>query len=53
MIADELAAPTGCTTAGDEFVGVPLAPFADLVLGGHDISRTPLTRRAECSPSSA
>ena len=25
VIANELAAPTGCTTAGDEFVGVPLA----------------------------
>ena len=47
VIANELAAPTGCTTAGDEFVGVPLVPFADLVLGGHDISSTPLTRRAE------
>ena len=47
VIANELAAPTGCTTAGDEFVGVPLARFADLVLGGHDISRTPLTRRAQ------
>ena len=47
MIANELAAPTGCTTAGDEFVGVPLAAFADLVLGGHDISSTPLTLRAQ------
>ena len=40
VIANELAAPTGCTTAGDEFVGVPLPRFADLVLGGHDISTT-------------
>ena len=47
VIANELAAPTGCTTAGDEFVGVPLPRFADLVLGGHDISRTPLTLRAQ------
>ena len=47
VIANELAAPTGCTTAGDEFVGVPLPRFADLVLGGHDISTTPLVRRAE------
>ncbi|GAA1762101.1 inositol-3-phosphate synthase [Agromyces humatus] len=46
VIANELAAPTGCTTAGDAFVGVPLPRFADLVLGGHDISATPLVRRA-------
>ncbi|MCD2441330.1 inositol-3-phosphate synthase [Agromyces sp. SYSU K20354] len=46
VIANELAAPTGCTTAGDEFVGVPLPRFADLVLGGHDISSTPLSTRA-------
>ena len=49
VIANELAAPTGCTTAGDEFVGVPLPRFADLVLGGHDISRTPLTERARAA----
>src|SRR5688572_15329160 len=47
VIANDLAAPTGCTTAGDEFVGVPLPRFSDLVLGGHDISTTPLTERAQ------
>ena len=47
VISNDIAAPTGCTTAGDEFIGVPLPRFADLVLGGHDISTTPLTRRAE------
>ena len=46
-IATELAAPTGCTTAGPEFAAVPLPGFADLVLGGHDISSTPLVHRAQ------
>ena len=46
-LATELAPPTGCATAGPEFDGVPLPAFADLVLGGHDISATPLVHRAQ------
>lgn len=45
MVA-ELAPPTGCTTAGEAFAGVPLPAFADLVIGGHDVSTTPLIDRA-------
>lgn len=43
----EIAPPTGCTTAGEAFTGVPLPAFADLVLGGHDISTTSLRERAQ------
>ena len=46
-LATGLAAPTGCTTAGAEFAGVPLPGFGDLVLGGHDVSSTPLAHRAQ------
>ena len=46
-LATELAPPTGCATAGPEFAGVPMPGFADLVLGGHDISSTPLAHRAQ------
>ena len=42
----ELAPPTGCTTAGEAFAGIPLPAFADLVIGGHDVSATPLRERA-------
>ncbi|SIO07329.1 inositol-3-phosphate synthase [Agromyces cerinus] len=42
----ELAPPTGCTTASEAFAGVPLPAFADLVVGGHDVSTTPLRQRA-------
>lgn len=47
VIANGLASTTGCTTTGEEFAGVPLAGFSDIVLGGHDISSTPLTERAQ------
>lgn len=46
-LATGLAAPTGCATAGAEFAGVPLPGFDDLVLGGHDVSTTPLAHRAQ------
>ncbi|WP_309977840.1 inositol-3-phosphate synthase [Agromyces sp. 3263] len=46
-LAAGLAAPTGCATAGAEFAGVPLPGFDDLVLGGHDVSTTPLAHRAQ------
>jgi myo-inositol-1-phosphate synthase len=46
-LAEGLAAPTGCTTAGAGFAGVPLPGFGDLVLGGHDLSSTPLAHRAQ------
>lgn len=42
-----VAAPTGCTTAGAEFAGVPLPAFGELVLGGHDVSTVPLRVKAE------
>ncbi|TWH28357.1 myo-inositol-1-phosphate synthase [Isoptericola variabilis J7] len=41
------AAPTGCVTAQPAFDGVPLPAFADLVVGGHDVSPCPMVKRAE------
>lgn len=46
-LAAELVPPTGCTTTSAAFAGVPLPAFADLVIGGHDISTSPLTKKAE------
>ncbi|MDQ0894231.1 inositol-3-phosphate synthase [Agromyces ramosus] len=46
-LATGLAAPIGCATAGPEFAGVPLPGYGDFVLGGHDVSTTPLPRRAQ------
>ncbi|WP_157001059.1 inositol-3-phosphate synthase [Agromyces laixinhei] len=43
----ELAPPTGCTTAGEAFADVPLPAFGDLVIGGHDVTTTPLRERAQ------
>ncbi|GAA3885556.1 inositol-3-phosphate synthase [Leifsonia kafniensis] len=45
-LATEIAPPTGCATAGDAFGWVPLPRFADLVLGGHDVSTVTLAERA-------
>ncbi|SCF45515.1 inositol-3-phosphate synthase [Micromonospora mirobrigensis] len=42
-----LAAPTGCVTELPELRGPALPALSDLVLGGHDLVCTPLTKRAE------
>ncbi|MFD0201053.1 MULTISPECIES: inositol-3-phosphate synthase [Saccharothrix] len=42
-----LTPPTGCVTERPEFAGLPLPGWADLVVGGHDITDTPLVKRAE------
>ncbi|WP_225220089.1 inositol-3-phosphate synthase, partial [Oerskovia merdavium] len=46
-IASGLSAPTGCVTAQAPLDDVALPAFADLVVGGHDISDTPLGKKAE------
>ena len=46
-LAAEVAPPTGCTTAGPGFAEVPLPGFDEIVIGGHDVSTTPLAQRAE------
>ncbi|MBI9115588.1 inositol-3-phosphate synthase [Sanguibacter suaedae] len=46
-ISMRLAPPTGCVTAGDDLADVPLPAFDDIVVGGHDVTDTPLTKRAE------
>lgn len=46
-LAAGVAPPTGCTTAGRAFAEIPLPGFAEIVIGGHDVSATPLTGRAE------
>ncbi len=46
-LAARLAPPTGCTTAGSAFTGVPLPGFDEIVIGGHDVSDVPLVRRAQ------
>jgi len=46
-LAAGLVPPTGCSTTSAAFDGVPLPAFADLVIGGHDISTTPLVKKAE------
>ncbi|MEU2611116.1 inositol-3-phosphate synthase [Micromonospora sp. NPDC007271] len=42
-----LTDPTGCVTELPDLRGPALPAFADLVLGGHDVVATPLTKRAE------
>ncbi|GII59693.1 myo-inositol-1-phosphate synthase [Planotetraspora thailandica] len=42
-----LAAPVGCVTAGPDFAEAGLPPIDRLVFGGHDISSTPLPKKAE------
>ncbi|MFJ8582487.1 inositol-3-phosphate synthase [Micromonospora sp. NPDC093277] len=42
-----LAGPTGCVTELPDLRGPALPAFADLILGGHDVVTTPLTKRAE------
>ncbi|MFF3065415.1 inositol-3-phosphate synthase [Oerskovia sp. NPDC057915] len=46
-ISSGLSAPTGCVTAQSPLDTVALPAFTDLVVGGHDISDTPLGKRAE------
>ncbi len=46
-IAAGAADLTGCVTACDDLAGLPLLAAGDIVLGGHDISATPVTARAE------
>jgi myo-inositol-1-phosphate synthase len=45
-VARGLAAPVGLTTADPRLADVPFAPLDGIVVGGHDISRTPLVERA-------
>lgn len=47
-IADGQSPPTGCVTAREPFASAGLPDFADLVVGGHDISSVTMTKRAEC-----
>lgn len=47
-IADGQAPPTGCVTAREPFASAGLPTFADLVVGGHDITAVTMTKRAEC-----
>jgi myo-inositol-1-phosphate synthase len=42
-----LTGPTGCVTELPELRGPALPAFTDLVVGGHDVAATPLTKRAE------
>lgn len=46
-LADRLVEPVGCVTAAPPFHGVPLPAYADLVVGGHDLTDTPLAKKAE------
>jgi myo-inositol-1-phosphate synthase len=47
-MTDGQAPPTGCVTAREPFASAGLPAFADLVVGGHDISAVTMTKRAEC-----
>jgi myo-inositol-1-phosphate synthase len=47
-IADGQSPPTGCVTAREPLASAGLPEFADLVVGGHDISSVTMTKRAEC-----
>ncbi|MEJ2853085.1 MULTISPECIES: inositol-3-phosphate synthase [unclassified Saccharothrix] len=42
-----LVPATGCVTERPELAGLPLPGWSDLVVGGHDVSPTPLEKRAE------
>jgi len=46
-IASRLVKPLGCVTEQDAFHGVSLPDYADLVVGGHDISGVSILKRAE------
>ncbi|MFI8526722.1 inositol-3-phosphate synthase [Promicromonospora sukumoe] len=47
-IVEGQSPPTGCVTAREPFASAGLPAFADLVVGGHDISAVTMTKRAEC-----
>lgn len=51
-VAAGIAPPTGCTTAGPALAGVPLPAFDEIVVGGHDVTSTPLVERAEALAAS-
>ncbi|MEU7528399.1 inositol-3-phosphate synthase [Saccharothrix sp. NPDC042600] len=42
-----LVPATGCVTERPELAGLPLPGWSDLVVGGHDVTCTPLEKRAE------
>lgn len=46
-IAGGFADTTGCVTAREVFNSVPLPPYKDLVIGGHDITDLSMVKRAE------
>jgi len=46
-ITEGQSPPTGCVTAREPFASAGLPGFADLVVGGHDISSVTMTKRAE------
>ena len=42
-----LAEPVGCVTAHPALSGAPLPGFGDLIFGGHDVTVTAVTKKAE------
>ena len=46
-LAEGHSPATGCVTAGTGFENVPMPAFGDIVVGGHDLSPTTMTKRAE------
>jgi len=46
-IASRLVKPVGCVTGQEAFDGVRLPDYADLVVGGHDISGVSILKRGE------
>jgi myo-inositol-1-phosphate synthase len=46
-VHNELAPPTGLVTALPVFAPIPLPDLSRLVFGGHDLTSTPLPKRAE------
>ena len=42
-----LAQPAGCVTAHPALAGAPLPGFDELIFGGHDLTTSPLAKRAE------
>src|ERR1700677_4957504 len=46
-LRDGLAEPTGCVTAHPALNQVPLPDFGDLIFGGHDVTTSPVVKKAE------
>lgn len=46
-IAQGQAGTTGCVSAQESFSSAPLPAFADLVVGGHDVTDVSMVKRAE------